>query len=382
MTSNKESKGFSVSYLQKLKLFSIDDIFIIGSLFVLTQKLEASQTSFALIAVLCFLLASVISFSVHNAAIVAEKIGPSLGTLLLALSVTVIEVAFIINMMKSSPETAPTIARDAVFAALMILTNGTVGISLWLGGLRHKELGFQSIGTSSLMGSLATLAALTLVLPNYTTSSVGPTYDTRQLIFISITAIVFYVALVWAQTNSYKSYFLDTEEPSSLSTTTPSLLNETKSEQTLSLFLSFVRLCLSLICVIGLAKLLSPTIELGLNYINAPRETIGIVIALLVLAPESIAALQSAKSNQLQTSLNLALGSGAASIALTIPAVSWYAINSQQPLILGIDAKNTVFLLLTFLAGGFSFGAGRATALHGLIHLVILFSYLALSFMP
>lgn len=372
--------SFQKNFLKKyplLKNFTVNDLLLVNSLGILLTGLTPDELSPPFIITAVFLLASAIATSVHNSEITAQRIGPAKGTLLLALSVTVIEVAFIINMMKSSASHAPTIARDAVFAALMILTNGTVGVSILIGGIKHKELGFQAVGTSSLMGCLATLSVLTMVLPNYTISSAGPTFNPSQLIFISVAALIIYLSLIWAQTISYKSYFLALSDAEFTSFEKRNYL-PTKSKA----IISFIRLFLSLIVVVGFAKMLSPTIEKGLELVNAPSSTVGIIIALLVLAPESLAALNSAKLNQLQTTLNLALGSGAASIALTIPAVSLYSAFHQQPLILGLDPKNMIFLLLTFVAGGFTFGAGRTTALHGIIHLVILGSYLALSLVP
>lgn len=345
----KLNQGFSIFKLKSL--FSLNDLLILCSFIILFLGDHQTFFSSQLFLVLsCGLLASSISTSVHNAELIAKRVGPSLGTLILALSVTVIEVVFIINMMKSSAENAPTIARDAVFAALMIVTNGIVGVSIWLGGLKHKELGFQTVGTSSLMGVLVTLAGLTMVLPNYTTTTVGPTYSSSQLIFVSIAALMIYLSLVWAQTISYKSYFVAISPNEFLQLEKKNYVpSQTKA------ILSFVRLIFSLIAVIGLAKLLSPTMEEGLRFLGAPPSSIGIVIALLVLAPETLAALSSAQANQLQTSLNLALGSGAASIALTVPAVSVYSLVTHQPILLGLDPKNMAFLVLTFVAGGFTF---------------------------
>jgi Ca2+:H+ antiporter len=300
-----------------------------------------------------------------------------LGTLVLALSVTVIEVALILNMMKTHPETAGTIARDTVFATVMIVTNGIVGVSILLGGLRHKELSFQTVGTSALMSVLATLSAITMILPNYTTSSSGPTYTLYQLIFISVAALIIYISLIWAQTKSHKNYFETMTE-----------IQFAKLEQDdyvpkkTKTVISFIGLIVSLIVVVGLSKVLSPTIGLVVNYVGAPASAIGVIVALLVLAPETFAALSSAKANRLQTSLNFALGSGAASVALTIPVVAIYSILHDQRLILGIDAKSTALLILTFLAAGFTFGSGRTTALHGIVHLVILFSYIVITFIP
>lgn len=319
-------------------------------------------------------LAVGISSAVHSAEVIADRVGPSLGTLILALSVTVIEVGLIVSLMSNQTADSPQIARDTVFAALMIVTNGIIGISILIGGLKHKELSFHALGTSALLGVLAVLATLTLVLPHFTTSSPGPTYSTGQLIFASVTSLALYGALVWSQTRSHKSFFEAPEASSSKST------KQTPSKTRAGM--SFISLLLSLTAVVGLAKILSPHIEGAITAIGAPKTIVGIIIALLVLAPESLAAMKAAKINQLQTSLNLALGSGAASIALTIPAVSFYSIVFDQPLTLGLDSKGLIFLILTFLAGSFTFGSGRTTSLHGLVHLVIMASYLAISFMP
>jgi Ca2+:H+ antiporter len=215
------------------------------------------------------------------------------------------------------------------------------------------------------------------VLPNFTTSATGPTYSTGQLIFASITSIFLYASLVFAQTKSHKNYF-EAIPDDQIETLEETLVIPTKTRT----MFSFVTLVVSLIAVVGLAKILSPSIESAIAYIGAPKSVVGIIIALLVLAPETLAAVNAARINQLQTSLNLALGSGAASIALTIPVVSVYSIMTNQSLTLGLDSKSLIFLVTTFVAGCLTVGVGRSTALHGIVHLVILAAYIALSFMP
>lgn len=362
---------------KKSFLIDINDVLAVLGFILLIYVSSVDVLGPILLMVSGVFLALAISASVHNAEVIAKRIGPSLGTLVLALSVTVIEVALIVNLMKSDPAKAPSIARDTVFAAIMIVTNGIAGVSILFAGLKHKELGFQTVGTSSLMGVLVTLTTITMILPNYTTSTAGPTYSEGQLIFVSIAAVVMYVALVWAQTRSHKNYF---------EAMTPDEFQELEAEAYVpskaKALISLAGLVLALIVVVGLAKVLSPEIAKVVSLVGAPPSAVGIVVALLVLAPETFAALNSAKANHLQTSLNLALGSGAASIALTIPVVSIYSIMSNQPLSLGLDVKSIAFVVLTFIAGGFTFGAGRTTALHGTVHMVILFSYLVLSFMP
>lgn len=322
-------------------------------------------------------LAFAISSSVHSAEVIAKRVGPSLGAIILALSVTIIEVGLIVSMMATQGDEGATLARDTVFSTLMIVTNGILGFCLVLGGKKHKELGFEPQGTSSLLSMLCVLSALTLIIPNFTTSMQGPVYSENQLIFVSLICLVAYAVLLWAQSVTHKNYFqvVSQEEFQILE----SDLYVPNKKETIS---AMVSLILNLVTVIGLAKILSPSIAGLLAYVGAPKATLGIILALLVLAPETLAAINAAKKNQLQTSLNLALGSGAASIALTIPVVSAYTIFYDKKLILGLDHKSTAFLVFTFICSGLTFSQGKSTSLHGFIHLLIMISFVALSFMP
>jgi len=319
-------------------------------------------------------LAGSVVTSVHHAEIIAARVGPSLGAIVLALAVTVIEVGLIVSMMTNDTPDSAVVARDTVFAAIVIVTNGILGVCLLVGGLREHEVGFHAGGTSTLLAVLAVLSGLTLVLPNYTTTTPGPSYSTPQLVFASLASLALYGCLLFAQTRTHKDYFETpgaSERPPDHGTiTTPGT------------WLALVCLLMSLVAVIGFAKTLSPAIEAGVTALGAPRATVGIVIALLVLAPETWAAISAAHHNQLQTSMNLALGSGAASIALTIPVVGAFVIATGRPLVLGLDSKSQAFLVLTFLTAGLTLGRGSSTALQGLIHLVLLCSFLALSFLP
>jgi Ca2+:H+ antiporter len=334
-----------------------------------------SSTAWMLFA-LVVLAASVVA-SVHHAEVIAARVGPTLGALVLALAVTVIEVGLIVSMMTNDTPASAVVARDTVYSAVIIVTNGILGVCLLAGGLRFRELEFHAGGTSSLLAVLAVLSGLTLILPNYTTSTPGPTYNTAQLVFASSAALVLYGCLVFAQTKTHKDYF----EPAGTGDDTAAHGAHPTPSRRMA-WLSFVCLMLSLGSVIGFAKTLSPAIEKGIAAVGAPPATVGIVIALLVLAPETWAAVSAARHNKLQTSLNLALGSGAASIALTIPTVSAFAILTERPLVLGLDAKNVAFLTLTFVTSGLTLGRGSTTALQGLTHLVLLGSFLAFSFIP
>lgn len=338
-------------------------------------SLGAITPAIAIVAVIFLALA--VAMSVHHAEVIALRVGPSLGALILAVAVTVIEVGLIVSMMTNDTPDSVVVARDTVFSAVIIVTNGILGVCFFLGGLRHKELGFQVEGASSLLAVLATLVGLTLILPNFTTSTPGPTYSVAQLIFAAAASLILYVAMVVAQTVTHKDYFqpLPVENDISLEH------GGTRPSRRLAL-MSTVGLLASLCAVIGLAKALSPSIEAGVTAIGAPRSVVGIVIALLVLLPETGAAIAAAKANQLQTSLNLALGSGVASIALTIPVVSVFSIVSSRELALGLESKSIAFTIMTFLIAGLTLGTGKITPLKGLVHLMMLFAYLVLSFIP
>lgn len=368
-----------VNKLKKTKLFDLADVMSIVSLLVLVGVLFVDQITPWIATIAVVFLAIAVLISVHHAEIIAKKVGPSMGALILAVAVTVIEVGLILSMMTNDTPAALVVARDTVFSAVIIVTNGILGVCFLLGGIRHKELEFHAEGTSSLLAVLAALVGLTLILPNFTTSTPGPTYSTSQLIFASTAALVLYFALVYSQTVTHKDYFdpllLDEDEQATLDAS--SYIPSTRTT-----IISAVGLVVALCVVVGLAKALSPSIEAGVTALGAPRAMVGIVIALLVLLPEAGAAITAARSNQLQTTLNLALGSGVASIALTIPVVSAFSIMTNRQVTLGLDAKGMAFIFLTFVIAGLTLGTGKISALKGIVHLMVLFAYLTLSFVP
>lgn len=362
---------------KKEKLFDTSHAVSVLCVVVLAFVLGFGALSPWMAAIAIVFLGVAVMMAVHHAEVIAIRVGPSLGALILALSVTVIEVGLIVSLMTNDTPESAVVARDTVFSAVIIVTNGIMGFCLLLGGLKYRELGFHIGGASSLLTVLVVLSGLTLVLPNFTTSTGLGTYSTSQLIFVSFACVILYFSLVFSQTITHKDYY----EP--LTDSKEEELERTEYIPTKTqAWVSFAGLVVTLIVVIGLAKSLSPSIEAGVSALGAPRTIVGIVIALLVLAPETWAAVSAARANQLQTSLNLALGSGAASIALTVPAVSIFSILTERSLILGLDGKGTVFLLMTFIAGGLTLGGGRATALMGIVHLVILFTFVALTLIP
>ena len=325
---------------------------------------------------LVLLVISVIA-AVHYAEVIAHKLGEPFGTLVLAISVTIIEVALIVAMMLSGSEGAAYIARDAVFAAIMIVMNGVVGLCIFIGSLAHRELQFRIEGPNSAIAVLAALSTFTLVLPVFAISSPGPTFTQSQLAFAGISSLALYAAFIFFQTVSHRDYFL----PKGENLKTNELMHAEPPGKTKTI-ISAGLLFLALVFVVGLAKSLSPFIESAVNAIGAPKTIVGIAIASLVLMPESIAAMRAAKVNRLQTSLNLALGSALASIGLTIPTVAVISIYFDLPLSLGIDPVSMVLLLLTLFVGLITLALGKTTLLQGIVHLIIFATYLFMSFNP
>jgi Ca2+:H+ antiporter len=313
--------------------------------------------------------------AVYHAEVVAHRIGEPFGTLILALAVTIIEVALIVSIMLAGKGDTAGLARDTVFAAVMIVCNGIVGLCLLSGGVRHHVQGFQVEGANAALAVLAALTTLTLVLPNFTTSAAGPVFSTPQLLFAGLVSLVLYGAFVFVQTVRHRDYFLPVEEDGNEDAHAP--------PPSLKAALASAGLLLAaLVAVIGLAKVLTPTVEAGVAQAGAPKTVVGIVIAALVLLPEGLAALRVARLNRLQTSLNLALGSALASIGLTIPAVAVVSIALGQPLALGLGIKEEILLALTLLVGVITLGTGRTTVLQGIVHLVIFAAFLFLAVVP
>jgi Ca2+:H+ antiporter len=338
--------------------------------------IQAMDHPLTIIAMFVALVAA-IGMAVHHAEVVALRVGEPFGTLILAISVTVIEVALIATMMLSDYPGAETVARDAVFAAIMIVVNGVVGLAILVGGVRYHELAFRIEGANAALTVLTALATLTLVLPAMTTSSPGPTYTNSQLAFAGLCSLALYGTFVFVQTVRHRDYFLPVEaagrEDQNQHVAPPSRAK--------ALF-SGTLLVVALIVVVVLAKRLSPLVEQSVLASGAPKALVGVIIAALVLAPESIAAIRAALADRLQTSFNLALGSALASIGLTIPTVALLSIAFELPLTLGISPVQTTLLLLTLLASITTLATGKTAVLQGVVHLVIFLAYLFLTIVP
>lgn len=326
-----------------------------------------------LLALVGIALAGAVFAGVHHAEVVAHRVGEPFGTLVLAVAVTVIEVALIVSVMIGGGPEKAGLARDTVFAAVMIVCNGIVGLCLLMGGLRHREQDFQIRGASAALAVLASLSVLSLVMPNYTSQNLGPMLSPSQLAFAGVSSLVLYCVFVFVQTVRHRDYFLAAGDGEHHHAAPPSARVA---------MVSAALLLVSLVAVVLLAKLLSPAVEAAVREAGLPEAVVGIVIAALVLLPEGLAALRAARADRLQTSLNLALGSALASIGLTIPTVAVVTLGFHMPLALGIGGRDTVLLVLTLIVGTLTLGTGRTTILQGAVHLSLFAAYLFLSVAP
>jgi Ca2+:H+ antiporter len=334
-------------------------------------KFTPSATGLAFAALLLLILFGTVFAAVHHAEVVAERIGEPFGTLLLTLSVTIIEVALIATIMLGE-QTVTTLARDTVFAVVMIVCNGLVGLCILAGGLRYREQDIQVSGSSLHLSVLSVLATITLILPNYTLTTPGPVYSTGQLGFVSVVTILLYGVFLYTQTVRHRDYFV----------AGAAAAHEGPPPSNRMIVLSTGLLLVSLLAVVLLAKKFSQVVDAGAALIGAPPAFAGILVALLILMPEGVAAVAAARRNDLQKSINLALGSSLATIGLTIPAVAVAAYELDKQLVLGLPAQDMVLLALTLLLSLLTLGSGRTNILFGLVHLVVFAIFMFLVFVP
>jgi Ca2+:H+ antiporter len=339
---------------------------------VLGVTFTPSAAGLLFAAVLLAILFGTVFAAVHHAEVIAERIGEPYGTLLLTLSVTVIEVALIATIMLGE-KPVPTLARDTVFAVVMIVCNGLVGICILAGGLRYREQDVQVAGSSLYLSVLIVLATFTLILPDYTLTTPGPVYSAAQLGFVSVVTLLLYGVFLYTQTILHRGYFIGKDRD-------PGDGGVPLSNRMLGL--STVLLLVSLLAVVLLAKKFSLVVDFATARIGAPPAFAGVLVALLILLPESVAAVSAARKNDLQKSINLALGSSLATIGLTIPAVAVAAYALDKQLVLGLDTQSTVLLVLTFVLSMLTFGTGRTNILFGLVHVVVFAVFVFMVFVP
>jgi Ca2+:H+ antiporter len=345
-------------------------LFAVATGLGLTFTPSAAGLVFA--AVLLSILFGTVFAAVHHAEVIAERIGEPYGTLLLTLAVTIIEVALIATIMLGD-KPVPALARDTVFAVVMIVCNGLAGLCIFIGGLRFKEQDFQVSGANLYLSVLFVIATITLIMPNYTLTAPGPIYSAAQLGFVSVVTLLLYGVFLYIQTIRHRDYFIN--ETADASTEGSQLSNR-------MLVVSIALLLVSLLAVVLLAKKFSLVVDIAIASIGAPPAFAGVLVALLILLPESVAAVAAARKNDLQKSINLALGSSLATIGLTVPAVAVAAYTLDKQLVLGLNAQEMVLLVLTFIISMLTFGTGRTNILFGLVHMVVFAVFLFMVFVP
>lgn len=311
------------------------------------------------------ILVAAVLAAVHHAEVIAHRIGEPYGTLVLAIAVTTIEVGLIVSMMIAGGAASGALARDTVFAAVMIIMNGIIGVSLLAAGARHREPEFNQSGINAALTVLTALMVLTMLLPNVS-SAPGPHYSNGQLAFVAVVSLILYLTFVFTQTVRHRDYFLFDGDDASME----KLISRQMALTSLGL------LAAALVGVVTAGKAMAPTISETVAAAGAPQALVGVIIAAIVLMPEGLAAVRAARANRLQDSLNLALGSALASIGLTIPAVAIVSLSLGFPLTLGLGPRDTYLLILTLFLAVLSLRSGRTTVLNGVVNLVIFAVYL------
>lgn len=331
-----------------------------------------SPSGLVALAVGLVLVGSVLA-AVHHAEVVAHRVGEPFGSLVLAVAVTVIEVGLIVSLMAAGGAKAETLARDTVFSAVMLTTAGIVGVSLLAATLRKPIVKFNSEGAGAALATIGALAVLTLVLPSFTHSAPGPMFTDAQLAFAAVASLTLYLLFVFVQTVRHRDYFLEPGGGDEDHMPPPG----TRAAVT-----SLGLLLMSLVAVVGLAKTLSPTIEAAVLAAGLPLAFVGVLIALVVLLPEGLAALRAARLGRIQTSLNLAFGSAMASIGLTIPTIAVAQVWLPTRLHLGLGEVQMVLLALSLFVATLTVVPGRATLQQAGVHLAVFAAFLAVSVAP
>jgi len=310
---------------------------------------------------------------VRHADCLAIKYGEPYGTLILTLSAITIEVMMISAAMLHGKNN-PTLARDMMFAVIMIALNGLIGLSLLLGGLRHHEQHYNLQGASAYLNTIMVLAVLGLVVPNFTTSMSGPRFSTEQEVFLATTSIGLYAIFLLIQTTRHSQYFMESKGAGHAS--------EHRAGPMHSTIYHAVMLILYLLVVVVLAEKFAIPLDNSIERFGMPQALGGAIVAGLVLAPEALSGINAARQNQLQRSVNILHGSVLASIGLTIPAVLTIGIISKRSVTLGIEGGNLPLLVLTLAVSVVTFTSGKTNVLQGCIHLLLFAVFLLLIFCP
>ncbi|WP_312900067.1 calcium:proton antiporter [Chryseobacterium taichungense] len=350
---------------------------ILAWIFYFANAVFSSGYYSVILAVL--LLGSVLT-AVYHSEVIAQRLGEPFGTLLLAFAITVIEVGLIISIMMGAKglETV-TLARDTVFAAVMIILTGIIGSCIVTGSIRYREQTFTLQGVSTALITLTAVVAFVLILPNYTISHSGGEYTSFQLIFIALISLALYLGFTMVQTIRHRSFFISPQNKLLAGQKDQKDIDEPSWKQ---VYISCFMLILCLGIVVLMAKLLSKDVEHIVISLGAPKSIVGVIIAGIVLLPEGLAALRAAKNDQIQTSLNLAFGSALASIGLSIPAIAIISVISGIRMTLGIDIKSTLLLGLSLFIITVSLATGKTNIMQGVVLVGIFLIYLFITVFP
>ena len=321
--------------------------------------------------VLAFVLLAGVLAAVHHAEVVALRVGEPFGAVILALAVTVIELGLIVSIMLGG-QAEPTLARDTIHAVVVLVLHGLAGLCIVVGAIRHREQEFRTQGAHAYLIVLLPMVAVTLVLPNYTTSAPGTYYTPAQLLFVSVVCLLLWLAFTFVQTLRHRDHFTPNR---------PQISHGPRPGGRLALA-ALGMLVVALLAVVLLAKGVSPFIQRVVVGMGAPPALVGVMVAAIVLLPEAATAVRAALEDRLQTSINLALGSAVSSIGLTVPAVVAIALSTQRPLELGVSPGGAVLLTLSFVMAIITYGTGRASLLSGVVHLILLLTWLFLILAP
>jgi Ca2+:H+ antiporter len=312
---------------------------------------------------------------VHEAETLAERVGEPYGTLVLTLSIVIIEVA-LIGAVMLDVDGAPTLGRDTMFAVLMIVLNGVVGLGLLLGGLRHYQQSYNLRGASAYLSVIIPLTMIALVLPNFTASTAVGTLSALQSAFFSLFTIVLYGLFLWLQTGRHRGFFADEAEACSEEVTAHHAVAQGSVIGNVALLLA------NILPIVILSKSIAKLMDRGIEALGAPAALGGILIAVIVFLPEGISALRAVAANQLTRAVNLCLGGAASTLGLTVPAVLMIGLMTKQTVVLGVSPGNTVLLAVTLMLSTLTFTGGRTSMFEGAVHLSMFFVFLVLVFSP
>ncbi|WP_332116601.1 ionic transporter y4hA [Azorhizobium caulinodans] len=337
------------------------------------EGFTGSMSGILLAIVLIPVIFGAIFAAVYHAEVIGHATGEPFGTLVLTAAVTIIEVALIASVMLSDDGGSPELARDTVFSVVMTVCTGLTGICILGGGLRFKEQVYETTGAGAYLTVLIVLVTLTLVLPNYTQGTPGPFYSSSQLAFFSVLTLILYGVFLYIQMVRHRDYFVSSNG---------SVVAVEHAIPTARALLSAGLLFAALTAIVLLSKKFAIVVEAGREAVGSPPAVTGLIVAILILLPESIPAFQAARRDQLQKSLNLALGSSLATIGMTFPAVAVVSLALNKPLVLGLTPRDTVLMATTLLVSSLTLGSGRTNILYGFTHLVIFAAFLFLTFQP